>query len=59
MDLNRAKQIISSSKEIKVTYHDVPVWLKNCNEAENTVSVHTETKPDEIMVLPVEELVER
>jgi small acid-soluble spore protein H (minor) len=59
MDLNRAKQILSSPKEITVTYHDVPVWLKDYNEADNTVSVHTETNPNELMDLPVDELEEK
>jgi small acid-soluble spore protein H (minor) len=59
LDINRAKQIISSPKDIRVTYHDVPVWLTSCNEDDNTVSVHTDSRPDEIMELPVDELEEK
>lgn len=58
MEMNRVKQIISSPKEITVTYHGVPVWLKHYNVAENSVSVFTEDNPQEVMVLPVDELVE-
>lgn len=58
MDLNRAKQIISSPAEIEVTYHGVPVWLVQTNEETNTVSIKAETNPEEMMTLPVEELEE-
>ncbi|MBU8908571.1 H-type small acid-soluble spore protein [Desertibacillus haloalkaliphilus] len=58
MEPNRAKQIISSPKEITVTYHGVPVWLKNVNESEGSVSAFSEENSDEVMVLPLEELEE-
>ena len=58
MEMNRVKQIISSPKETKVTYHGVPVWLKHYNDAQNSVSVYDLDNPEEIMVLPVDELVE-
>ncbi|WP_017727787.1 H-type small acid-soluble spore protein [Halalkalibacterium ligniniphilum] len=58
MDLKRASQIISSPKEIEVTYHGVPVRLIHTNQKTNTVSVKTDPNSNDIMVLPVEELEE-
>lgn len=59
MEINRAKQIISSPDEITVTYHGVAVWLKNCNEQQQSVSVFTKDNPENVMVLPVDELEEK
>lgn len=59
MDLQRAKQIISSPKEITVTYHGVPVWLKNTNDTNQSVSVFEKGNPNEVFVVPVSELEEK
>ncbi|MGO4886906.1 H-type small acid-soluble spore protein [Anaerobacillus sp. MEB173] len=59
MNINRAKQIISSPKKTTVLYHGVPVWLKNVNEGTQSVSAFMETDPDEVMVLPIDELEEK
>ncbi|WP_406565374.1 H-type small acid-soluble spore protein [Bacillus solitudinis] len=58
MDINRAKQIISSSAEIDVTYMGQSVWLLNTDEKSNTVSVKTMTKDEDILDLPVDTLEE-
>ncbi|WP_102349781.1 H-type small acid-soluble spore protein [Bacillus sp. Marseille-P3661] len=56
MDIKRAKQIISSPNEITVTYNGVSVWLKQANETDQSVSVHTRDNPDEVMEVPAAEL---
>ncbi|HHY74809.1 MAG TPA: H-type small acid-soluble spore protein [Bacillus bacterium] len=59
MDIQRAKQIISSPKEITVTYNGVNVWLKNANETNQSVSVFSKDNPDDVRVVPVAELEEK
>ena len=59
MDIHRAKQIISSPKEITVTYYGVPVWLKNTNETSQSVSVFTKDNPNDVLVVPAAELDEQ
>ncbi|MFA9556784.1 small, acid-soluble spore protein, H family [Evansella sp. AB-rgal1] len=58
MEMNRVKQIISSPKEITVTYHGEPVWLKDYNENDNSVKVVPNADSDDEMVLPADELME-
>ncbi|MBE4908995.1 small, acid-soluble spore protein, H family [Bacillus luteolus] len=58
MDLNRARQIISSPEEIRVTYNGVAVRLIETDETNNTVSIRPETNPEDLMQLPANELVE-
>ncbi|WP_458413648.1 H-type small acid-soluble spore protein [Schinkia sp. CFF1] len=59
MNIHRVKQIISSPREITVTYNGVPVWLKNANESNQTVSVFTKDNPDDVMAVPAAELEEK
>lgn len=59
MNIHRAKQIISSPDDITVTYHGVPVWLKNTNENNQSVSVFSKDNPNDIRVVPVAELEEK
>lgn len=59
MDIKRARQIISSPNEVTVHYHGVSVWLKNCNDSNQSVSIYATTDPDEVMIVPVEELEEK
>ncbi|TLS37903.1 H-type small acid-soluble spore protein [Pseudalkalibacillus caeni] len=56
MNINRAKQIISSPAEIDVQYHGVSVWLQNVNEEAATVRVHSKDNPDDERDVNVEEL---
>ncbi|MCJ8007458.1 H-type small acid-soluble spore protein [Lederbergia wuyishanensis] len=39
MEANRVKQILSSSAEIDVKYHGVPIWIDSLNEDETTAIV--------------------
>jgi small acid-soluble spore protein H (minor) len=59
MDIHRAKQIIASPKEIDVTYHGVSVWMKNCNEQNQSVSIYEKTNPENVNVVPAAELQEQ
>lgn len=58
MDLKRARQIITSPDEIRVTYNGVAVRLIETDETNNTVSIRPETNPEDLMHLPADELVE-
>ncbi|WP_445491011.1 H-type small acid-soluble spore protein [Niallia sp. 03133] len=40
MDINRAKQILSSPAEIGVQYNGVSIWIDEIKEAEETAIVH-------------------
>ncbi|MBD8006462.1 small, acid-soluble spore protein, H family [Bacillus norwichensis] len=40
MELNRAKQILSSSADIEVKYNGVSVWIDQLNEDGKTATVH-------------------
>ncbi|MFD1705296.1 H-type small acid-soluble spore protein [Siminovitchia sediminis] len=40
MELNRVKQILSSSADIEVTYNGVSVWIDKLNEDGKTATVH-------------------
>lgn len=40
MDLNRVKQILSSSADIEVKYNGVSVWIDKVNEDGRTATVH-------------------
>lgn len=58
LDLKRAKQIISSPEKIDVAYHGVSVWLKNCNEQNQQVSIFDLDNPEDVRIVPVNELEE-
>ncbi|MGP7815572.1 H-type small acid-soluble spore protein [Niallia sp. 01092] len=40
MDINRAKQILSSPAEIEVQYNGVSIWIDEIKEANETAIVH-------------------
>lgn len=58
MEMNRVKQIVSSPREIIVSYHGVPIWIQSYDENANTARVYTRSKPDEEMDVAVGELTE-
>ncbi|SDW54491.1 small acid-soluble spore protein H (minor) [Marininema mesophilum] len=58
MDIQRAKQIIESPKEIEVRYQNTPVWIQNINESAQTARVYTGDQPDREMEVSVRELTE-
>ncbi|MBS4221147.1 H-type small acid-soluble spore protein [Bacillus sp. FJAT-49711] len=60
MDANRVKQILSSSAEITVNYHNVPIWINSLNEDEKTAIVQTidNRKLGEETTVAIDELTE-
>jgi small acid-soluble spore protein H (minor) len=56
MNVQRAMQIIESTKEIEVHYNGVPVWIQNVDETGQTARVYTADKPDDEMLVPVTQL---
>ncbi|MBO9130863.1 H-type small acid-soluble spore protein [Bacillus sp. 165] len=59
MDIKRAKQILSSSSQVEVHYHGVPVWIDSCDEASGMVNVHDmKSARKEIVQVNVSELEE-
>lgn len=40
MDMNRAKQILSSSANIEVEYNGESIWIDDIKEADKTAIVH-------------------
>jgi small acid-soluble spore protein H (minor) len=59
MDVNRAKQIINSTKEISVHYNNTPVWIQNIDEHAGTARVYTRANPDGEMTVNVQQLHEQ
>jgi len=58
MDVNRAKQILSSSAEIPVNYNGVPVWIEEIDDTSNMATITGKDTRDEPMPVPIAELVE-
>jgi small acid-soluble spore protein H (minor) len=58
VDINRVKQILSSSSRIDVTYHGVPVWIENCDEASGIANVHDLKTPHETVQVEITSLEE-
>lgn len=58
MDINRVKQILSSSADIEVFYQDTSIWIDQLNEDGKTVTVHLRGPLEERTTVPISELVE-
>ncbi|MCQ6267398.1 H-type small acid-soluble spore protein [Fictibacillus sp. WQ 8-8] len=58
MNVDRAKQIISSPSEIEVMYFGKPVWIESINSSSGTAWVHPNEEPDHDMEVPVSDLLE-
>jgi small acid-soluble spore protein H (minor) len=59
MDIQRAKQILSSPEDITVHYHGQSVWIDGCDEQGNTCTVHmrgNEREKSSVAVTELEEL---
>lgn len=59
MDLNRIKQILSSSAEIDVVYNGASVWIDHLNEDGRTATVHLRGPLEERTIVEISELQER
>ncbi|MDM5358171.1 H-type small acid-soluble spore protein [Peribacillus sp. ACCC06369] len=58
MDVNRVKQILSSSSDIEVRYNGTSVWIDNLNEDGRTATVHLRGPLEERSKVEIEELKE-
>jgi len=58
MDYNRAKEIVSSSKEYEVSYNGVSVWIDKLHDDEKTATVHLRRAHEERSEVSIDELKE-
>lgn len=58
MNINRVKQILSSSADIDVKYHGASVWIDQLNEDGQTATVHLRGPLEERSVVEIGELIE-
>ena len=59
MNIDRAKQILSSPEDITVHYHGQSVWIDSCDDQGNLCTVHMRGREDEksqVEVMELEEL---
>jgi len=58
MNVNRIKQIISSSADIDVKYNGASVWIDQLNEDGKTATVHLRGPLEERTIVEIGELIE-
>jgi small acid-soluble spore protein H (minor) len=58
MNVNRVKQILSSSADIEVKYNGTSVWIDQLNEDGRTATVHLRGPLEERTIVEIGELVE-
>jgi len=58
MDINRAKQIVSSPSEIDVSYNGVSVWIDRIHDNEKLATVHLRHSLEERSEVDISELKE-
>jgi len=58
MEINRVKQILSSSADIEVKYQGTSVWIDQLNEDGHTATIHLRGPLEERTNVPVAELTE-
>ncbi|MEH7356728.1 H-type small acid-soluble spore protein [Neobacillus drentensis] len=58
MNVNRIKQILSSSADIEVKYNGASVWIDQLNEDGNTATVHLRGPLEERTTVEIAELIE-
>ncbi|MGZ4160444.1 MAG: small, acid-soluble spore protein, H family [Neobacillus sp.] len=58
MNMNRVKQILSSSADVEVKYNGASVWIDQLNADEKTVTVHLRGPLEERSIVEIAELAE-
>ena len=58
MNVNRVKQILSSTAEIEVKYNGTSIWIDQLNEDGKTVTVHLRGPLEERTIVEIGELLE-
>lgn len=56
MNVNRVKQILSSSAEVEVKYNGTSVWIDQLNEDGETATVHLRSPLKERSIVEIGEL---
>lgn len=59
MDINRVRQILSSSADINVIYNGASVWIDQLNEDGRTAKVHLRGPLEERSTVAIAELQEK
>ena len=58
MNVNRVKQILSSSADVEVKYNGTSVWIDQLNEDGRTATVHLRGPLEERSIVELGELLE-
>ncbi|WP_338785796.1 H-type small acid-soluble spore protein [Metabacillus sp. FJAT-53654] len=58
MDMNRVRQILSSSADIKVMYNGSSIWIDELHEDQEMVTCHLRGPLEERTQVAVSELIE-
>jgi small acid-soluble spore protein H (minor) len=58
MNVNRVKQILSSTADIEVKYNGTSVWIDQLNEDGRTATVHLRGPLEERTIVEIGELIE-
>jgi small acid-soluble spore protein H (minor) len=59
LNVNRVKQILSSSSDIEVTYNGASVWIDSLNGDGRTATVHLRGPLEERTTVEIGELMEK
>lgn len=59
MNVNRAQQIISSTKDIDVEHNGASIWIQNVNPEAETARVYPRENPENEMTVRIQELLEK
>ncbi|HJV17808.1 MAG TPA: H-type small acid-soluble spore protein [Bacillales bacterium] len=58
MNVNRVRQILSSSADIEVKYNGASIWIDQLNEDGKTATVHLRGPLEERSIVNINELIE-
>lgn len=58
MDLNRVKEILSSSDEINVHYHGMPVWVESIDPTSSMATIQARGNHDVRRLVSIDSLFE-
>ncbi len=58
MNINRAQQILDSTKDIEVKYNGTSIWIQTVNPEAGTARVYPRANPENEMTVNIQELQE-
>lgn len=59
MNVNRAQQIVASTKDIDVEHNGASIWIQNVNPQAETARVYPRQNPENELTVSVNELEEK